>query len=500
MSDLELINQEILDLKDNVLGAIDKLEQILNSQDLLNVEKFYIKFICENNKLSISKISKLLKQTNLNEKNISEIKNSINILQIHNITNLDKKAIEKTKENIARQIELLEIQQGLLEKEEKANSFEESKRLKNTFLENEILLYEKSRFYTKESASFHLTNISLFYLLKLWNFMPKHLLGSSAVFIFIEFASVSPYFWIENLPIAEVSSNYLVYAGICVFVIFLYIFLFLMPYLYSNFYLCKINVKNTILVKRISSSAIFGIMIFFLALNNLPSLPKKFSEFLEQNIKIIIFISDNIIILLYAYMIGYALIAIICLFKKEITAIVLIYIAFILEFFYFMIFIKNPTFSVFLSFFILVLFNFALSKESKFNYKISIVLGAFFAGSSFSIAAPNIARIIHIANYHDDFWIENKFIIDLNITADKYMCKDEAQSKDQNETKKDENIEQEDVFNKQIYTCISYIDENKTKFKNLIVRTKTDDRYYLRAEFKENNESAKKFDFIIPKK
>ncbi|RAZ23560.1 hypothetical protein [Campylobacter hyointestinalis] len=488
MTDLELINKEILDLN-NVLDAVCNLSKRIDENiDLFN--KF------EKSKFKTSKILK----NNIT----SGIKEILLVIDEYKIDFLSPEALDQKKKELLRQIELLKNQQNLLEQKEKVNSFQESKRLKNTFLENEVLLYEKSNFYTKESASFHLTNIFLLYLLNLWNFIHKNLLSSSAIFIFIGFASVLPYFIEENLPIAEVSNIYLVYAGIWGAIIFIYLFLFLMPYLYSNFYLYKINVKKTISVKIILSLVILSMMIFFLVLNNLSSLPKNFSEFLEQNIEIIKIISDKIINLLYIYMIAHVIIAIMFLAKKEITASPLICIAFVFEILYLMIFIKNPTFLVFLSFVIILLLSLAFANY-KFDYKIAITIGLFFTGLSFFIIAPNIARIAHIANYHDDFWIENKFIIDLNITTDKYMCNNEeqtkkqTQNKDKNETKKEQNIEQEDIFDKQIYSCIKYVDENETKFKNLLVRTKTDDRYYLRAIFKENNKSIKSVDFSIPR-
>lgn len=481
MREVKLIENEILDLKD-FLNKIDRLEDILNED---NLNEGNVNFIFQDNNYKTSKVLKKLNSHKLNKK-IDETTKILDILLKFNVLNLRPENLKKAKENINKQIKLLNTQIDLLAKKEEASSINDLKKIGNSFLENEVFLYEKGYYYTKESIGFHLGKIFNYHLTKFGRCILKNILSLTPIFIFIGFASVLPYFLAENLPIPSIDNVYFAYAGIWGALIFSYTFLLLILYMYSNFCIYRMRNKFIIYAKLTLWILILCVMIYFLALNYHTHFPEFFQQFLEENEKKLNLLFENIIYIIYTYMAGYAVIAIIFLLKKEISYMLSTYAIFSFELICLMIFLKNPTFLVFSSIMALMFFNYVLSREKKFDYKISVGLTVIFILLSFIITAPNIARMSHIANHYGDFWIDNKEIKDLNITDDSFIC---DKNKDKNNT--------ENVLNTIKYTCILYKDQNRTKFSNLLVRTEKNGEYFFRATFK-GDIIDKKEDFKAP--
>ncbi|SUW85779.1 Uncharacterised protein [Campylobacter hominis] len=191
------------------------------------------------------------------------------------------------------------------------------------------------------------------------------------------------------------------------------------------------------------------------------------------------------IYLFYTYLFGsFLFLLFLGLIKKSFYAFAAFYYMFFFEILFLLIFLKYLSFYILLAFILLGFFNYVLATDKKFDYKSSIVLSCFFIFLLSLIFSSKIAGISYIANYYEDYKIENKGFLDQDLMEVIKII----------DCKKLEIPSKDDIL-KYKRTCVSSYDENNTLFKNLLFRTKFDDRYYFKIDF---NQTLQK-DFVVNK-
>lgn len=470
---LKNIEDEISFLESIYLSKFDELEKIFNSSNLSNVEKFYIHHIFKNQNFKINKILKILKSKNFeNFQNLKFLKE--NIIEI--LSYLQKIGIDNVKlnfkEKIKNQILFLNNQRKvLLKNENKPNE---------TFFENEIVIYNNNPIYSK-FIDFHLKNVIKYNSLKFLNFIKSHFCCIAPFLLILGFFITLPYFLYNNLPFPKMDENLLIYVAFWGIFIYGVFFCFTIFYFYSNFYIYH-KFQKSIVIKRFLWTIIVVIMSIFVSMHFLSKLPISFQNLIINHSNSIISLSDKY--LFYAYLFGFLLLSFLSFIKKDFYTFITFYGICVFEILFLLIFLKYLSLYILLVFILLGFFNYALATDKKFDYKSSIVLSCFFIFFLSLIFSSTIASISYIANYYEDYKIENKGFLDQNLTEVIKII----------DCKKLEIPSKDDIL-KYKRTCVSGYDENNTLFKNLLFRTKFDDRYYFRIDF---NQTFQK-DFVVNK-
>lgn len=226
-------------------------------------------------------------------------------------------------------------------------------------------------------------------------------------------------------------------------------------------------------------------MSIFVTVHFLSKLPIYFQNLIINYSDYFISLSDKLIYLFYTYLFGsFLFLLFLGLIKKSFYAFAAFYYMFFFEILFLLIFLKYLSFYILLAFILLGFFNYVLATDKKFDYKSSIVLSCFFIFLLSLIFSSKIAGISYIANYYEDYKIENKGFLDQDLMEVIKII----------DCKKLEIPSKDDIL-KYKRTCVLGYDENNTLFKNLLFRTKFDDRYYFRIDF---NQTFQK-DFVVNK-
>lgn len=476
-----MLNSYLKNIEDEIslfekidLSKFDELEKIFNSSNLSNVEKFYIHHIFKNQNFKINKILKILKSEKFeNFQNLKFLKE--NIIEI--LSYLQKIGIDNVKlnfkEKIKNQILLLNKQRKILLKDEP----------NETFFENEIVIYNNNPIYSK-FTDFHFKNIIKYNSLKFLNFIRSNFYYIVPFLLILGFFITLPYFLYNDLPLPATDKNLLIYAAFWGIFIYGVFFCFTIFYFYSNFYIYR-KFSESIIIKRFLWIIIVVIMSIFVTVHFLSKLPIYFQNLIINYSDCFISLSDKLIYLFYTYLFcGFLFLLFLGLIKKSFYVFAAFYYMFFFEILFLLIFLKYLSLYILLAFILLGFFNYALATDKKFDYKSSIVLSCFFIFFLSLIFSSTIAGISYIANYYEDYKIENKGFLDQNLTEVIKII----------DCKKLEIPSKDDIL-KYKRTCVSGYDENNTLFKNLLFRTKFDDRYYFRIDF---NQTLQK-DFVVNK-
>ncbi|WP_169777161.1 hypothetical protein [Campylobacter mucosalis] len=131
------------------------------------------------------------------------------------------------------------------------------------------------------------------------------------------------------------------------------------------------------------------------------------------------------------------------------------------------------------------IFSRALQIYNKFSYNLTMFIASIIVFTLFIGYSQFLVRVVGIANYQTDFVINKKhtpsYIIDLNITK----CSDISHKDDEN------------VFDK--YTCVLEEKDNNVLFKDILVKVKSNGRYWLEVVYRKDDRTKTK-DFWVSEK
>lgn len=447
--DLENINNELYELQKinfealecNINEIYKLIEDIKNSNPIDNC-KFVCDFIKQKNINKLIKICTIYKQ--------DEILRLLNNLKANGVDFLDINKLVLYKSRVEKIIKLLTEEKNIINNHLQSTNLKYNKLLYNNFLEKEKMIYDN---YGLQSNIFENVNIKLnkfneihmsesmkFDFLNLLKIVYNYKIFSISGLIFFGVLLCFPYFFtikkvpeisLGDLPLSLINISIfgLLYL-ICIFASMMYI-----PYLLS------ILSKSEFKYSKITKFILILVNFFFLLI---VSNMAKF-ETIILYIYIIYIIVVIILILILGIIstrIAESLLAsfIICIFDMSFVIIALKY---------------QEIVSILFFIFPIVLTR-IIALSNHYNYTITTILSLMFSTAvAFSMSSIIISQI-GLANYKDNFIIPNEYILDKSVLNLK-LC-------DTSPTN---------------LSCIIKTDENKTSFKNLLVKVKSGGKFYF---------------------
>lgn len=458
--DLENINNELYELQKinfealecNINEIYKLIEDIKNSNSIDNC-KFVCNFIKQKNINKLIEICTIYKQ--------DEILRLLNNLKANGVNFLDINKLVLYKSRVEKIIKLLTEEKNIINNHLQSTDLKYNKLLYNNFLEKEKMIYDN---YDLQSNIFENVNIKLnkfnkirmsesmkFDFLNLLKIVYNYKIFSISGLIFFGVLLCFPYFFtikkvpeisLGDLPLSLINiSIFGLLCLICIFVSMMYIPYFLSILSKSEFKYLKITKFILILVN----------FFFLLIVSNMAKFETIYKIDMGLIFESVIYIYIIVVIILILILgiistkIAESLLAsfIICIFDMSFVIIANL---------------KYQEIDILsiLFFISTIVITRIMALSNHYNYIITTILSlAFSIAVALSMSSIIISQI-GLANYKDDFIIPNEYILDKSVLNLK-LC-------DTNPTN---------------LSCIIKTDENKTSFKNLLVKVKSGGKFYF---------------------
>ncbi|OCR88968.1 hypothetical protein CFT12S00416_03975 [Campylobacter fetus subsp. testudinum] len=458
--DLENINNELYELQKinfealecNINEIYKLIENIKNSNPIDNC-KFVCDFIKQKNINKLIKICTIYKQ--------DEILRLLNNLKANGVNFLDIDKLALYKSRVEKIIKLLTEEEKIIDNQLKSTDLKYNKLLYNNFLEKEKMIYDN---YGLQSNIFENVNIKLnkfdeshmsesmkFDFLNLLKIAYNYKIFSITGLIFFGALLCFPYFFtIKKVPEISLGDLPLSLIGISIFGLLYLIFIFIFT-LYPPYFLSLLSKPKFKYLKITKFTLILVNFFFLFIVSNIA----KFETIYEIDMGLIF----ESVICIYIIVTIIAIL-ILGISSKKFTESFLVFIMICLFDILFILItnLKYQEINILLIFFFVfpIILTRIIALSNHYNYIIATILSSMFSiAVAFSMSSIIISRI-GLANYKDDFMIPNEYISDKRVLNLK-LC-------DANATN---------------LSCIIKTDENKTSFKNLLVKIKSSGKFYF---------------------
>lgn len=487
--DLKNIDDEIKELKkidfESPKSTVVKIEVLFKLQNLSNTQKFYLSTLQEEFKNTFNP-EKLIKTLNKFRKDtdyldgflkdeVFEAKKSLEQLneEYKDIKSVKLCWIENYENSVKKVIQILEEEKNIINKQIRSSDLTKNKELSDRFLEKEKMIYEiygaqnsildskaaVSRFLEKRlpnSMLYDFLNVTkLLYKYKIFSLFGLMLSGALLCIPYFLKVGKVPEISLGDLPMSLLTISILGFLCIFIFALLLLLQSYFISAISQNFPNKYIISKNIFYILTVIN-LLFILLIPF-AYNKISVVTENFNKIIDYFfyyylinllISFSIFaklskrLSDSIISFMFTFIIDFFIIAIVFLKFEYINFMVLLY---------FIMFIASIR---------------AISMSRFFEYKIIISL-SFIVATLLIISAlsGSFVRLISLANYNETFTIKKEFLPKsiLNLPNCFYGYK---------------------------FTCIDDSISNKDGItvKNLLVRIKSDGKYYLSASALKDND------------